>query len=220
MGLSKPMGIDKKEYIDSQKLKSEDDFRFTTNQRIQNLQFAIDMINDSLSKSIAEQGSLSTLCKTQINEILNTTITSLNQFKQSLGDIYTEFSKSERYMNHLNHQLNQMVDVSTFNEKISQLNDQIKSLHIVNDSMKRDFKDMIDQLKSEFQTKLKSLKEEIISIPSELPKLQKEVDQKIELVELNGQNAVLRSSNNEKQIMLVERKIENIYQLIKKLELQ
>jgi len=77
----------------------------------------------------------------------------------------------------------------------------------------------LNRFTQEVDNNLKVNKEEILSIPSELPHLKKMLDQRIELVELNGQNAVLRSSNNERQILLVERKIENIYQLVKKLDI-
>lgn len=85
--------------------------------------------------------------------------------------------------------------------------------------IRKEVNEQIERRYADFQTKLEANKQEIISRPSEIPDLRRLIDQKIELIELNGQNAVLRSANNEKQIMLVERKIENIYQLIKRIDI-
>ena len=90
---------------------------------------------------------------------------------------------------------------------------------ISHEKMHREYNGLIDRFKLDVTNQIKSLREELISRPTGLPELQKLLESKIELVELNGQNAVLRSSNNEKQILLIERKIENIYQLIKRLDL-
>lgn len=219
MAQFKPMGIQKRDYQEVQALKAEEDFKFQTNQRIQNLQFAVDTLSKSLEESIADQGSLEQSCNTQIKEVMQATMSSLKEFRQTLGDVRTEFDTQERWFRHMKEMVDQKVEVSSFNEKISHLHDCIKRLHDEKDSMRKEFNGLIDRLKLDLDTKIKAQKEEILAIPSEIPGLRKVMDQKMELIELNGQNAVLRSSNNERQIMLVERKIDNLYQLIKKVDL-
>lgn len=216
---SKPMGLQKKEYHEAQLLKAEEDFKYHTNQRIQNLQFAVDMINKSLATYIAAQGSDKNCVDTQISQVMDATMSSLKEFRQELGDMGTQLTNTNNWIRQARSEIEECVETSNFNEKISHLHDCIKRLHTEKDSMRKEFNGLIDRLKLDFDNKLKAQKEEILAIPSDVPNLRKVMDQKIELVELNGQNAVLRSSNNEKQIMLVERKIDNIYQLIKKLEL-
>ncbi len=63
MGTPKPMGISKKEYQEVQNIRNEEDFKFDVNQRIRSLQFAIDVLNKALEKSIAKQGSLEVSCE-------------------------------------------------------------------------------------------------------------------------------------------------------------
>lgn len=213
------MGIQKREFHEAQQMKAEEDFKYHTNQRIQNLQFAIDMINKSLASCVAAQGSDKNCVDTQIAEVMNATMSSLKEFRQELGDMATQMTNTNNWIRQVRSEIEGCVETSTFNEKISHLHDCIKKLHSEKDSMRKEFNGLIDRLKSDFENRLKAQKEEILAMPSEVPNLRKLMDQKIELVELNGQNAVLRSSNNEKQIMLVERKIENLYQLIKKFDL-
>ncbi len=150
---------------------------------------------------------------------MSSTLSSLKDFRQELGDISTILENNKRWIRQVRSEIEDCVDLSTFNEKISALHDCIKSLQEEKISMRIEFNGLIDRIKLDFENKLKNQRQEILSIPSEVPNIKKEMDQKIELVELNGQNAVIRSSNNEKQILLVERKIENLYQLIKRLEI-
>lgn len=219
MGLSKPMGIPNKEYYEAQQIKAEEDFKYHTNQRIQNLQFAIDMINKSLALFVAAQDSDKNCVDTQIAKVMETTMSSLKEFRQELGDMATQMTNTNNWIRQIRSEIEGCVKTSQFNEKISHLHDCINRLNSEKDAMRKEFNGLIDRLKLDFENRLKAQKEEILAIPSEIPDLKKLMDQKLELVELNGQNGVLRSSNNERQIMLLERKIENIYQLFKQLDI-
>ena len=57
------------------------------------------------------------------------------------------------------------------------------------------------------------------SIPSEASEIKKHLEEKIDVVSLDGSNALLRSSNCEKHLNLIEKKIECIMLLIKKIDL-
>ncbi len=216
---SKPMGLPKKEYQEIQQNRSEEDFKYDTNQRIQKLQFAIDEINKSLMESIALQGSEKKENDIQLHYVMESVMLSLKEFRQQLGDFAYESNACREVLRQMKENLNDYVHVKVFNERISRLEESISQLSKDKDSVRKDFTGLIERFKSDCDTKIKTQKEEILSIPSEIPAIKKDINQKIELVELNGQNAALRSSNNEKQIMLVERKIENLYQLIKKIDI-
>lgn len=210
---------DKMEYDEAQKIKAEDDFKYNTNQRIQNMQFAIDMINKSLSSSIASIGSLDREVKTQIQEVLNLTISSLKEFRQTLGDMQKELQSTNKIITNMRSLLENYVEYSTYKKEIDHIKESLKQNESDKNSMRKEYNGLIERTKIEFTTTSKALKEDILSIPSEIPALRNLMEQKIELVELNGQNAVLRSSNNEKQLLLFERKIDNLYQLLKRLEM-
>ncbi len=219
MGASKPTGIPKKDYQDIQQVKSQEDFQYQVNQRIQNIQFAIDEINQTLAKSIAQYGVFRVDCNNQITNILDQVVSSMKEFRQILGNMKSDVSNLETWIKQTRSDLTGYVEVSVFNEKISLLQDEISSIRLEKERTRNDLNGLCERLKSDFDARLKAMKQEILDIPSGIPDLKQALDQKLELLELNSQNYVLRSSNNEKQIMLVERKIENIYQLIKRLEI-
>lgn len=63
------------------------------------------------------------------------------------------------------------------------------------------------------------LKKSIDSSPATSDSIKKEVSSQIEAVALDGRNALLKSNNSSQQIALLEKKIENLYLLLKKFEL-
>ncbi len=218
-GSSKPMGIQNKDYQDIQQVKSQEDFQYQVNQRIQNIQFAIDEINQTLAKSIAQYGAFRVDCNNQITNILDQVVSGLKEFRQILGNMKSDVSNLEIWIKQTRSDLTGYVEVSVFNEKISLLQGEISNVRLDKEKTRKEFNDLVERLKLDFDVRLKAMKQEILDIPSGIPDLKQVLDQKLELLELNSQNYVLRSSNNEKQILLVERKIENIYQLIKRLEI-
>ncbi len=218
-GQSKPMGLQKKEYEDLQQKKADEDFKYNTNQRIQNLQFAIEMINKSLAGMVALHGSDKNCVDTQISQVMEATMSSLKEFRQELGDMASEMDSMKSVMIELKKTVQDLVPISMLNEKISRLEETIQQVRREKEALRKDFKDQLQHQFSHFCDLLKSLKTEILNAPSEIPAMKKLFDQKLEIVELNGQNAVLRSSNNERQLQLIEKKIENIYQLLKRIEI-
>lgn len=213
------MGIQNKDYQDIQQVKSQEDFQYQVNQRIQNIQFAIDEINQTLAKSIAQYGAFRVDCNNQITNILDQVVSGLKEFRQILGNMKSDVSNLEIWIKQTRSDLTGYVEVSVFNEKISLLQGEISNVRLDKEKTRKEFNDLVERLKLDFDVRLKAMKQEILDIPSGIPDLKQVLDQKLELLELNSQNYVLRSSNNEKQILLVERKIENIYQLIKRLEI-
>ncbi len=216
---SKPVGIQKEKYMEAQRLKAEEDFKYSTSQELQTLRVKMAGLQEDITRLEGEKGSDKKAMEIQLDQVMEACMSSLKEFRQELGDRDTNITHANNLIKKLSSAVEESVHTSTFNEKFSRLEEVISKLHRERESMKQDSKAAIERLRVELDSKLKTQKEEILAIPSEVPHLKKLMDQKLELVELNGQNAVLRSSNNERQIMLVERKIENIYQLVKQLDI-
>ncbi len=79
---------------------------------------------------------------------------------------------------------------------------------------------LLAKQKNEFESKIAEILQKQTSKSDPIPELKQYFEEKLELVTLNGQNSLLRSTNNEKHLQLVDKKLENIYQLIKQLQLQ
>lgn len=84
---------------------------------------------------------------------------------------------------------------------------------------KSDLNAVMHKLAMDYDLKLEKFKQEILGRPSEIPSLKKELLEKVDLIAMDGSNSLLRSTNNEKQIMLIEKKIENLYLMLKKIDL-
>ncbi len=219
MAQSKPMGMDKQKYKEAQELRAEEDFKYNTLQKLQNLQFAINDLNEQLLTVDAKHGSSVKDCEIEIHQVMDSCMASLKEFRQSVDSCERLCQDSKSWIKTLNTAIEDCPTKEEHQSSLSELSEEIKKLRSEKESMRKEFNGLIERLKLDFDSRLKACKEEILSRPSEIPDLRKLIDQKIELVELNGQNAVLRSANNEKQIMLVERKIENLYQLIKRIDI-
>ncbi len=220
MAQSKSVGTSQDDYVNFQAKKAEEDFRYSTNVSIGNLERSFQNVISRIEKLDAEYGSREVSVRQELNEVMNSTMASLKEFRQTLGDFGTELFNLKVQVANIKVSLQDYVLKEDFDDTISDMKDSYDFQKKYQEAMARDFVSSIERLRNEYDDKLKAMKAEILAVPSEIPALKKLIDQKLELVDLNGQNAVLRSSNNEKQIQLVERKIENIYQLIKKVDFE
>ena len=191
-----------------------------TNKRLNLIQLTLDRLQRDIEQVSAEQGSLESSCESQLREIMDSTMSSLKEFRQTIGDFQSRLYSQDLKMQALSDDQHYLVNKEDLSSELKPLKKIANDLCDAHDKLHGEVHGLIERLRLDVSNQLKAFKEEVLNRPTGLPELQKLLEAKIELVELNGQNAVLRSSNNEKQLLLVERKIDNIYQLIKKLELE
>lgn len=157
-----------------------------------------------------------------------------NEYVSSIQSINNVFTK-------LSHDLDKVCanlkkfdsDLSVLNGKLSTQNSSLQSFsEEIGVSKKASQKNQeeseykIGRLEDYLKHQVKSLEEalnkkvnDFISRPSELKGIRDELLNKIANSSMDSQNANLRSTNTDKQLQLQERKIENIYLLLKKYEL-
>lgn len=207
------------EYKKRQEVCNQEKFMVETNKRLQNLELALAEHEKRLNIQEAFHGGIRSDVDQMNNEIMHSTMTILKEFRQEIGNIETNVNKLENKIYNLNKEQELLANEDDVNTLYIRITESIKDIHKKVDALHQEHNGLIERLKLDICNQLKALKEEILSRPTGIPELQKLLESKIELVELNSQNGVLRSSNNEKQLLLVERKIDNLYQLIKKIEL-
>lgn len=217
--MDKPSGISKQEYQRRQEKCEEEKFTNQTNRRLQDIELSLLEHEKQLNIHRAFHGGIRSDVNREISEIMNASMTSLKEFRQEIGDFKTHMKNQDEKLQDLKEDQDIFVQVEEFKSSLKMLDDLLKDLRKTQKAMHTEFNGLIDRLKQDFTSQIKALKEELIARPTGISELQRLLESKIELVELNGQNSVLRSANNEKQLLLVERKIDNIYQLIKKIEL-
>lgn len=215
----KPQGVSMDNYKAHQEIKHEGDFKNETNKSLQDILNKIELINTALKDLDANHHIFEVDTNAFLSEMSQNCSSSLKEFRYALGDFRTEFDSLKWDFSGMQSDTSCMINDMEFEQKNKIFEESINATNRQMDSMRKEFNGLMDRQKADFVKQLQAFKDELNARPSEIPDLRKLVDQKFELAELNGQNAVLRSSNNEKQIMLTERKIENIYQLLKKHEI-
>lgn len=217
---SKLMGISKETYKESQESINEQDFKYTTSLSLQNLKFSIDEMENKISRLIAQQGSDVKKCEIEIHNVMNSCMYSLKEFRESIDQHDKSIESILISQRNIINSFNEYTLKEDFSEKIAGVYECVKSLKIDREILRDEMISFVNRASNNHITSLERVKKEILSRPSEIPDMIHKVQQKLELAELNGQNAVLRSSNNENQLQLVERKIEQIYQMLKSITLK
>lgn len=115
---------------------------------------------------------------------------------------------------------NEVVDAS---KKVNEMSNQVSNLLFAFESLKTyvgtQIYTEIQKNSQEVDVKLKEIKNSVASAPAALANLKDEMIKKMEGVTLDGTNAVLRSNNTANQIVLLEKKIENILLRLKAVEI-
>lgn len=213
-------GISKEDYQEFQKNKDEQDFVYQTNERLRTLDFCIEQEREFCKELDAHIGNVQV-------DFINRLDNSFNKYTDIIKNQNKTIDILEKSIKIQDKQLNEFKNILESNQSnlitiskiIDNILNSIDDLTRKYDAMHQDIYGQFERQNKIIDQKIKDHKQEILNKPSEIPELKKSIDQKIELAELNGQNAVLRSSNNERQIMLIEKKIENLYQLIKSIDL-
>lgn len=212
-------GIPKEEFSNFQNLKAEDDFKNNASQQISEIKISLVTLQDALAKAQNVINSNRSDIQSQIHEIIDSSLSAIKEVKKDVNLISKEIGLNRVQLHEVEHKLDHSVKEEDLREVIAGLHECMQNFADERDKVCEDFRRYVDILRGEYTTKLEDFKSEIMNIPSEIPKMTRLIDEKIQLVELNGQNSILRSANNEKQIMLLDRKIENLSQIVKKIEL-
>lgn len=108
--------------------------------------------------------------------------------------------------------LQNSVETRSIEQRISRMEDVVQAL-------KQEFSEGLSNLKDHVDGLGRYLDNKIGQPDPQLMLLREEINKKVDLSLLDGQNSLLRSMNNEKQINLIEKKIENLYLMIKNIDL-
>lgn len=201
--------------------KNQQDFIYATNQKLQNLQFAIDQLSSGLADHIAKKTTELKQNDINFNNLNEFICKSIKDFKKSIEE-NSQYCTANLY--EMKAYIQQLKDnYMQYDHFQAYAKDQHDMIKQVSEDLMRFRKEILETIQRQtydFDLKLAALRAEFINKPSDTEVLRKEFDDKLELVALNGTNSVIRSSNNEKQLHLIEKKIEAINLNIKRLDLE
>lgn len=218
MARCRPIGICKQTYQEKQAVINQENAQHDLLERVNNLSFAHDAMNERVNDVIANQGSETKKLSIEMQNGMDKLVGEIKRMKNAITFLQEAMQKPDV----------RLIDLSDECEAFSKtVQEQLKTLKSLlddakksQDVLKQEILNLYYNLQTRFDMRLQDAKLDILSKPSDVPALRDELDKRFEFVELNGQNALVRSANNEKQLQLIERKIENIYQLIKSLDLK
>lgn len=172
-------------------------------------------------------------CKSKIRNIIESSVQkssidqlqkeqkSLKSMSDKVIDRLIDMSDSLKDYNLNFEEYKKLNSIETFQEQIDNIEFSLKD---TSNNISNKIKNCVtlDTLSKFYSSKVEpeliSIKDQLINQPS-LESLQKNMMEKIEKISLDASNSVLKANNCSKQIEIVERKIENISLLVKKIEL-
>lgn len=178
----------------------------------------------SLNEKMNQIGSV-LVDKDQMQKILEHVLSQIEGVANSKQPIFTEIDKLKLDIYKLGEAIRQIQEFpQRINEKIHQIgqdligiqHDSEASIVTLEDRLNLSYKAFL----KDCEMKLLEWKKEILGTPSSNMKVKEELEQKMQMAQLDGANAIIKCKNAEQQIKLLEKKIENLQAQIKRNELK
>lgn len=170
-------------------------------------------ISDSLSKyaTVNQVDDLKKYVETQIATIYKSTSVTATNVLEIIKKVN---AISDKNLEHAS-------DIYSHNSKTQEMNQKISSLYQLYDNFKAANSDKISSSAAAkmIESKMTEFKNLLDSLPNPAVSIKDELLGKLNIVALDGNNSLLKSSNNAQKIAIMEKKIENLYLLVNKLEL-
>lgn len=204
-----------------QEQKNENDFKTDVYQRFQKLEYLCKSLEADMDHLAALHQEQQVESVHAIHDFSDNMLDSIKGFRKTLDEIQKENKQiSDNNISILKYvESNYVTRKEYTKDYIDDVDNTVRTKHELA-SIRNEMIALLAKQKHEFDSKFAELLQKDTSKPDPIPDLKKYFEEKLELVTLNGQNSVLRSTNNEKHLHLIDKKLENIYQLIKQLQLQ
>lgn len=209
----------KEDYKSAQEKINENNSNNNANFRIIALEDSLKSAFERINSLEEKQGELKMEHHLEITKVMDDCKESLKGFGKTIDDLQIKMNSLVNNMACVESDLREFALSQDVNKLFLSLELKVDGLSNDHNNSLADLRNELGRHNSCCQVLIQQFKDDVLSIPSEIPELKNLIDKKLELVELNGQNSILRSTNNERHIHLLEKKIENLYQLIKKFDL-
>jgi len=213
-------GISKDEYRAKQTEKAKDDQSEYFNESINKLSNSIDTLRQNIEDLRATTGTFLSHVSSELKEFKIQLDYVSHETKGRLGDVCLELEGHKGRYKILEENFQSIKDLAeTCDRETSYLWHEVSRLETEAESCASADSAYREDQNQKFDQKLKQQLDFILSRPTGVPELRKDLEAQIELNTVNGQNSILRSSNCEKDILLINKKIEQIFLLLKRHQL-
>lgn len=212
-----PQGMSKEEYIQRQKEKAKLDESVYLNESINTLKADIQKLTSGIDEINANLESFKSYFSSHLNELEVRVNYSDHDIKGKIGDfslLLDAHLASHRVLKEKSEAIcdlyfGQEEELIRLNQSIKDVNEKFEKYRSIKEVERTQDVKVSDK-------KLECMANEIISRPTGFDELRKEIQDEIRLITLNGQNSILRCSNAEKEIHILEKRIEQIFLLLKR----
>lgn len=204
-----------------QEQKNENDFKTDVYQRFQKLEYFCKSLEADMDHLAALHQEHQVESIHAIHDFSDNMLDSIKGFRKTLDEVQNEIKTlSDKNISIIKYvESNYVPQTDYTKDYIADIDTHVKlKAEIANN--RNEMVALLAKQKNEFESKIAEILQKQTSKSDPIPELKQYFEEKLELVTLNGQNSVLRSTNNEKHLHLIDKKLENIYQLIKQLQLQ
>ncbi len=200
---------------------SKDLIRFKSDQN--DLVVLINKIDDKYS-ILLQKLTDSCVTRSEFEEQNNFVESKLKSIQSSFSNIHNELERLDnQVVLNLNKNTEFSVESKSTKDFIEQVQEKIRNLHSLNNTLKQDFYNSLivytNSINEDVSKRFSNFKIELKESPDSSNSIKSEIISKLDSVALDGSNALLKASNSAQQISILEKKIENIYLLLKKFEI-
>ncbi len=207
--------------IDQRMTESEKDISYAYNEHIKS--------KAELSSKIEERHltALSALQEYAKNESLTSALQPLHNavdyFHGEIASLYKLSEKGTKKHQDLDEKLQQVSDAHQITSRALTttqigLDGHKKDTNYMVASLRKQIENEVADVKDQVVTYMDNTKVEMIGSPGSMESVQRSISSRMDSIALDGSNAVLRSSNNEQMIKILEKKLANLAILLKKNE--
>lgn len=196
----------------AQELKNDQDFIYATNQSLQNLSVAFEGLRKEFSLHSDQVGS-----KLKSQEINIEKLGEKNAIHQkSCNDVLDECRRNvqgclDAYETNAKNSLFSTLSLDSCIKSIKTLQEGFSRLESDSDRIEQLIISEVLRLANLIESRAKNLKEEIISIPSEVPSLKSAIEEKVEIFNVNFQGVLRELEVMKKSAFVSQKYIEDLY---------
>ena len=190
-------------------------------QRLQALEIAMAAMNGNISELFGKyrtlEKSLNIMLENHTKDIKDAFRKHINMVEKATDKMAENASKA---ISESNEATQKFVSKDEHVNAITSISNIVKNLNIEVQKFEETILSLTHQTAANFNQKLEDHKNAIAALPSEIPGVKKEIIDRISLIAIDGQNAIARTVNFERQVIMIEKRLEQLSLLIRNLELR
>lgn len=207
------------ELVVKQEIKNSSDSVYASTLAINEMKLQVKELTEKLAKSVAEFEEAKTWKRIYIDELRTLVDKEQSSSASKFGDVQSNFIAMTNELNAL--KKTTALQNENHNKLIEQLKDARECISILRQGINdfaASFRNEMQTMFSKVSEKVAQTKEEILSIPSEAKQVRADLENQLSIAKVDRDGVMKEMAVCKKASYITEKKIENIYTLIERLD--